>query len=228
MHKPSLCHFQAVKWILRYVKGTLRYGFSFTSFSSCNILVYSDTNQTGCLDTHWSIFGYAIYLGDNLISWHSKKQPIVPRSNCESDYQALACTIAKVKWLSHLLCDLKVTSSSSSILLCDNQSFIFLTANPASQNRLSIQNSIIILCMNWWPPESFGFNMLLPISSQLMYSPRTLVVLHSYSFVPSLEFGILKHQASEGGITTTKISPISSQDQDQIPSLQATNVDRIF
>ncbi|XP_042972778.1 uncharacterized mitochondrial protein AtMg00810-like [Carya illinoinensis] len=72
MHKPSLCHFQAVKQILRYIKGTLRYGLSFTPSSSCNILAYSDADWAGRPDTQRSISGYAIYLGDNLVSWHSK------------------------------------------------------------------------------------------------------------------------------------------------------------
>ncbi|XP_042973050.1 uncharacterized mitochondrial protein AtMg00810-like [Carya illinoinensis] len=134
MQKPSLCHFQVVKRILRYIKGTLRNGLSFTPSSSYNILAYSDVDWTGCPDTRRSIFGYAIYLDDKLVSWHSKKQPTVSRSSCESKYRALASTTIEVKWLGHLLHDLKVTSSSSLILLCDNQSSIFLATNPVSHN----------------------------------------------------------------------------------------------
>ncbi|KAF5448208.1 hypothetical protein F2P56_028764 [Juglans regia] len=135
MHKPSLCHFQAVKRILRYIKGTLRYGLSFTPSSSRDILAYSDVDWAGCLDTRRSISGYVIYLGDNLVSWRSKKQPTVSRSSCESEYRALVSTAAEVKWLGHLLRDLKVISSSSPLLFCDNQSSIFLVANPVSHSR---------------------------------------------------------------------------------------------
>ena len=38
MHKPSTSYFQAIKRILRYVKGTLRFGLSFTPSSSKELL----------------------------------------------------------------------------------------------------------------------------------------------------------------------------------------------
>jgi hypothetical protein len=44
MHKPSISHFQAVKRILRYVKGTLRFDLSFTPSSSRELLAYSDVD----------------------------------------------------------------------------------------------------------------------------------------------------------------------------------------
>lgn len=135
MHKPSLCHFQAIKRFLCYIKGALRYGHSFTPSSFCNILAYSDVDWVGCPNTRRNISSYAIYLGDNLVSWHSKKQPTVSCSSCESDYWALASTAAEVKSLSHLLHDLKVTFYASPILLCDNQSSIFLAANLVSHSR---------------------------------------------------------------------------------------------
>ncbi|XP_022881012.1 uncharacterized protein LOC111398326 [Olea europaea var. sylvestris] len=107
MHKLSISHFLAVKRILRYIKGTLRFGLSFTPSSSQELLAYSDADWAGCPDTRRSISGYAIYFGDTLVSWSSKKQPIVSRSSCESEYRALAITAFEVKWLQHLLQDLR-------------------------------------------------------------------------------------------------------------------------
>ena len=68
LHAPTDDHFQAVKRILRYVKGTLHYGLSFTVSSPATITVYSDADWAGCPDTRRSISGYSIYLGDNLVS----------------------------------------------------------------------------------------------------------------------------------------------------------------
>ncbi|XP_022856112.1 uncharacterized protein LOC111377271 [Olea europaea var. sylvestris] len=89
-------HFLAVKHILPYVKGTLRFGLSFRPFAAPGTLVaYSDANWAGCPDTHRYTFGYSIYLGGKLVSWSAKKQPIVSRSNCESKYRALALTVVE-------------------------------------------------------------------------------------------------------------------------------------
>jgi len=135
MHKPSISHFQAVKRILRYVKGTLRFGLSFTPSSSKELITYSDADWAGCPDSHRSVSGYAIYFGGALVSWSSKKQPMVSRSSCKSEYRALAYTATEVKWLRHLLQDLHVSSPSPPVLLCDNQSSIFLAVNPVSHKR---------------------------------------------------------------------------------------------
>ena len=60
--------------------------------SSPTILGYSDADWTRCTDTRRSTYGYAIFLGDNLLSLSAKKQPIVARSICEFEYRALANT----------------------------------------------------------------------------------------------------------------------------------------
>jgi len=136
LHSPTNDHFLAVKRILRYVKGTLHFGLTFRSSATPTTLVaYSDADWAGCPDTRRSTSGYSIYLGNNLVSWSAKKQPIVSRSSCESEYRALALTAAELLWLTHLLCDLKVSLPQWPLLLCDNKSAIFLSSNPVSHKR---------------------------------------------------------------------------------------------
>lgn len=50
--------------------------------------------------------GYLIYIGTNLLSWCSKKQPTVARSSAESEYRSLAHASAKTTWLGYLLYEL--------------------------------------------------------------------------------------------------------------------------
>ncbi|XP_068655315.1 uncharacterized mitochondrial protein AtMg00810-like [Aristolochia californica] len=81
---PTEEHFFYVKRIFRYVKGTIHFGLTFCPFAIPGALFsYSDADWAGCLDTRHSTFGYSIYLGDNLISWSTKKQPTVSRLSCE-------------------------------------------------------------------------------------------------------------------------------------------------
>jgi hypothetical protein len=43
--------------------------------------------------------GYAVFLGDNLVSWLAMQQIIVSRSNAEAEYHIVAIGVAEVTWL---------------------------------------------------------------------------------------------------------------------------------
>jgi hypothetical protein len=77
MHDPREPHLNLVKRILRYLQGTLDYGLALHRTSTTVLTVYTDVDWVGCLDTQKSTSGYAVFLGDNLISWSSKRQNIV-------------------------------------------------------------------------------------------------------------------------------------------------------
>ncbi|XP_022032382.1 uncharacterized mitochondrial protein AtMg00810-like [Helianthus annuus] len=106
LQSPTVSHFQSVKRILRYVKGTFAFGLHFSKESTPTLLGYSDVDWARCIETRRCSYGYSIYLGGNLVSWSAKKQPTVARSSCESEYRAMANTATKIIWLTHLLREL--------------------------------------------------------------------------------------------------------------------------
>jgi hypothetical protein len=134
MHSPTQGHFQAVKRILRYVKGTLDQGLHFSP-GPCSLTAYADADWAGNPHDRRSTSGYCVYFGSNLISWSAKKQPTVARSSTEAEYRALANTAAELSWLSHLLKDLKVQCPVPYLVWCDNQSAISLASNPVFHAR---------------------------------------------------------------------------------------------
>ncbi|XP_015646081.1 uncharacterized mitochondrial protein AtMg00810-like [Oryza sativa Japonica Group] len=79
-------HLAALKRILRYVRGTLDYGLHVQHSSTANLVAYSDADWAGCPDTRKSTSGYAVFLGDNLVSWSSKRQHTVSRSSAEAEH----------------------------------------------------------------------------------------------------------------------------------------------
>lgn len=120
MHAPRTSHFNAVKRILRYLKGTLDYGIHITKNYSFDISCYSDADWAGCPDDRRSTSGYAIYIGSNLVSWSAKKQKTVSRSSTEAEYRGIANAAAEIQWLQYLLSDLEISSNNSPVLYCDN------------------------------------------------------------------------------------------------------------
>lgn len=57
LHAPIEDHFLAVKCILRYVKGTIHFGLSFTKQSDSSILGYSDVDWERCIAIVVSLTG---------------------------------------------------------------------------------------------------------------------------------------------------------------------------
>ena len=135
MHRPTNIHWQAVKCILRYLKHTISHGLLFTKSTSSLLEAYSDADWAGCPDDRKSTGGYCVFLGSNLISWSSHKQPTVSRSSTESEYHSLATTTAELLWLQSLLRELGFFLPRPPVLWCDNIGATYLTANPAFHAR---------------------------------------------------------------------------------------------
>ena len=95
MHDPWESHLAALKRLLRYVRGTVDLGLVLHRSSSAELVVYTDTDWAGCPDTRRSTSGYAVFLGGNLVSWSSKRQPVVSRSSAEVEYRAVANGVAE-------------------------------------------------------------------------------------------------------------------------------------
>ena len=96
---------------------------------------FSDANWAGDPIDRRSITGYCFLIGSSLISWRSKKQTFVARSNTKAEYRALVDTTSELFWLRWLLKDLGVSTSSATPLYCDNQSAIHITHNDVFHER---------------------------------------------------------------------------------------------
>ena len=99
--KPSKDHWNVVKWLLRYLKGSLNKGLVHSSNiegSNC-IEGFCDSDYTADLDKRRSLTWYAFTICENLISWKSNLQHIVAFSTIETEYVALTEAIKEFIWL---------------------------------------------------------------------------------------------------------------------------------
>jgi histone deacetylase 1/2 len=130
MHDPRKQHLAAIKRILHYVKGTLSHGLQLHSSSPASMVTYTDADWAGCPDTRRSTSGFCVYLGDNLVSWSSKRQHTVSRSNAEAEYRAVANAVAEATWIRQLLHELHRPSPPATVVFRDNVSAVYMSTNP--------------------------------------------------------------------------------------------------
>jgi hypothetical protein len=129
MESPKDSHWRIEKRILRYVAGTLNFGLWYTQSDSNQLFGYTDSDFAGSLDDRKSTSGYVFQLGTNLISWASKKQPIVSISSAEVEYVVATSASFQAVWMRRLLKDMSQTENDSTPIFCDNTSAIALSKN---------------------------------------------------------------------------------------------------
>ena len=137
LSKPTNADLSLAKLVLRYIKGTLNYGLTFSkSRADLKITGYCDADYANSSDRK-SISGYCFALSETgpIISWKSKKQQVIALSSCESEYISLAYATQEAVFLRQLYSDLTNSDTTSVTINCDNQGAIMLAKNPVFHQR---------------------------------------------------------------------------------------------
>ncbi|KAK6116290.1 hypothetical protein DH2020_049966 [Rehmannia glutinosa] len=136
MQNPLDSHWKALKRVLRYLAATSNFGLNFTKSSTLQITGYSDSDWATDLDDRKSITGFCVYLGDNLVSWCSKKPATVSRSSTEAEYRSLSHYATEVIWIRNLLTELHVPIVRTTVIWTDNIGAKALASNPFFHSRI--------------------------------------------------------------------------------------------
>ncbi|XP_038679441.1 uncharacterized mitochondrial protein AtMg00810-like [Tripterygium wilfordii] len=99
MHAPTVDHMAIVKQILRYLKGSIGRGVLMKHNGHFQIHGYTDADWARNNLDRKSTTRYCIFVGDNLVSWKSKKQMVVARSSAEAEYRAMVSIAAELMLL---------------------------------------------------------------------------------------------------------------------------------
>nr|GEV22625.1 retrovirus-related Pol polyprotein from transposon TNT 1-94 [Tanacetum cinerariifolium] len=89
MSNPGREHLEAIKWLLRCLKGTSK---ATLCFSRKEVVLegFSDSNYGGCLGSSKSNTGYVFTVGGTIVSWMFRIQKCVVMSTTKSEYIAIA------------------------------------------------------------------------------------------------------------------------------------------
>ncbi|CAM8971434.1 unnamed protein product [Rhodiola kirilowii] len=135
MNKPTEDHLKTAHKVLRYLKLAPAQGLFYPSGQDLTLSAFYDADWGACPITRRSVTGYAVTLGNALISWKTKKQATVSRSSAEAEYRAMAHACCEVAWLVRVLADLQVFIQSPVPLHCDNHSAMHIAKNPVFHER---------------------------------------------------------------------------------------------
>ena len=136
-------HWEAVKWILRYLQGSTNLKLCFGS-SETVLFAYTDADMAGDFDSRKSTSGNLITYAGGAVSWQSKFQKCVAFSTTEAEFIAATEASKELLWLNKFINELGFDQDKY-VLFCDNQSVIHLSKNASFHSR----SKHIDVCYHW-------------------------------------------------------------------------------
>jgi hypothetical protein len=132
---PRQSCFDAIKWVVRYLKGTANLGLHYKAeINDFAPKGYSDSDWAGEKDRR-SVSRYMGFYGKCLIDWGSKKQQCMALSSTEAEYVALMTCIQSGISLRSLAGQLKLDVRTPMPLKCDNQGAISLSSETSHHSH---------------------------------------------------------------------------------------------
>ncbi|GJY45790.1 retrovirus-related pol polyprotein from transposon TNT 1-94 [Tanacetum coccineum] len=129
-------HWEAVKWILKYLRGTANVGLVYGTNHGNHVDVtgFVDSDYAKDPDKGRSITGYTFLVHGCVVSWKATLQHVVALSTTEAEYMALTEAVKEAIWLRGLLEELGVELNTVAVN-CDNQGAIHLSRNHVFHER---------------------------------------------------------------------------------------------
>ena len=133
LSNPGKQHWEAVKWIFRYLRRTSKLCLSFGR-GKLVLEGYTDADMAGDLDGRKSTSGYLFTFAGGAVSWQSKLQKCVALSTTEAEYIAVTEAGKELVWIKTFFKELGMQQDEY-VVYCDSQSAIDLSKNATYHSR---------------------------------------------------------------------------------------------
>lgn len=136
MERPTKLHLNAIKCILRYVQGTLKYVLFYPRGTKNYLLSgYSDSDMAGNVEDRKSTMGMVFYLNESLITWVSQMQKCITLSSCKAEVMATTAAACQGVWQRNLLSQITDMEHGPVIIYINNKSATNLANNLVFHGR---------------------------------------------------------------------------------------------
>ncbi|PKI65278.1 hypothetical protein CRG98_014316 [Punica granatum] len=98
LSNPRKEHWNAVKWILRYLRGISKVCLHFGT-GKPELVGYTDVDMVGDINSRKSTSGYLMTFVAGVISWQSRLQKCIALSTTEAEYIAVIEGCKEMLWL---------------------------------------------------------------------------------------------------------------------------------
>lgn len=144
-------HWEAVKRVLRYLKGTIDFRLTFQPNIDDEMIGYCDADWAGDVDKRRSTTGYVFVAQSAAISWTTRRQPTVALSTTEAEFMSMVGAIQEALWLKRFQCEVFLRAEKTITLYCDNQSALNLAKNRnyhARTKHIDVRKYFIQECLH--------------------------------------------------------------------------------
>jgi hypothetical protein len=133
VQNPGRAHWNAVKHVFRYLKGTRAMRLVLGG-GAPTLVGYSDADWAQNYDRH-SFSAYVFFFAGGAISWSSRKQRVVALSSTEAELIAVTEASKEGLWSRRFIAEIADTTLPPTVLYCDNQSALALCEDTGFHTR---------------------------------------------------------------------------------------------
>ena len=113
----------------------MEYGLWYLEGADFILKAFIDAYWAGSVDDRKSTSGAAIFLGNCLVSWSSKKQSSISLSTIEEEYIDATSCFTQVIWMKQTLEDVLIKYEDPIVINCDKTSAINMSKNTIMHSK---------------------------------------------------------------------------------------------
>ncbi|XP_042983339.1 secreted RxLR effector protein 161-like [Carya illinoinensis] len=133
----GLDRWRVAKKLMRYLQGIKDYILMYRRTDNLQVIGYSNSDFTGCIDSRKSTSKYIFLMADEAVSWRNTKQTLIAISTMEAEFVPYFEATLYGVWLKSFISGLRVMDSITKPLriYCNNSASIFMAKNNNSESR---------------------------------------------------------------------------------------------